>query len=59
LDNVENEPKKIGVRGCREIGRDGDTYKLMTGSCMDHSQWRRIMGVKNRLEKMWKEGTVT
>jgi hypothetical protein len=29
LDDVENDMKKMGVRGWRKIARDGDAWKLI------------------------------
>jgi hypothetical protein len=45
LGNVENYPKKIGVRGWRKIARDRDTWKLILNKAKVlhglQNQWRR------------------
>jgi hypothetical protein len=57
LGNIDNDQKKMGVRGCRKIACDSDVWKLALKEVRilhrPYKQWRREL----RAVKMGKWGT--
>ena len=54
LEDIENELKKMGIRGWRKIARDRSNWKLILREARDlhgtYRQWSRDRFVKGELE---------